>query len=166
VLVDRAVAWLMRGGAGPMRIRSAVHAAAPADAVWERVSDIPSQPRWMHDLKDVRILSPGPVGVGTRMEGHVRILGIPAPDPVVITAWDPPRRYAIRHLGPFKGRGEIVVKAERDGTSVVTWEETLVAPILPNIAALVLRPVLERVFRADLDRLRRLVESRPVESRA
>ncbi len=51
--------------------------------------------------------TPGPIGVGTRGEADVRILGIGVTDPVEIVEFDPPRRFAIRHDGVFKGGGVI-----------------------------------------------------------
>ncbi len=145
-------------GASPS-VRLAVGIRAPIDAVWGVVSDLPGQPRWMGDLKRVRVVTPGPAGKGTRAVGLVRIFGIALEDPIEISAWEPPRRFAIRHLGIFRGQGEIRLGAIAD-TTVVDWEETLVAPMLPEVVGLVTRPVFRRVFAADLRRLRDLVEGR------
>ena len=45
----------------------------------------------------------GPVGVGTDAEAEVRIFGISVTDPVTITEFEPPHRFAISHDGTFKG---------------------------------------------------------------
>jgi uncharacterized membrane protein len=153
--VDRVLS--RRGGAGP--IDTFVVVDAPAADVWAEVSDVPGQPRWMTDLRSVRLLDPGPVRVGSRAEGLVRILGIPVRDPVTITAFEPPRRFAIRHDGVFSGDGVIELDPGADGRStIVRWRERLVPPILPGLGSLVGRPILRRVFQADLHRLRRLLE--------
>ena len=133
--------------------------AAPIDDVWAVVADLPGQPRWMHDLKRVRILTPGPVGVGTRAEGRVRIFGIAVDDPIEVTAWGPPVRFGLRHAGRFEGSGEIRLAALGDAHTRVDWEETLVAPVLPGLAGMLARPVFGRIFAADLRRLRHLVET-------
>ena len=39
------------------------------------------------------------------------------------------------------------------------WEETLVPPLLPALGAVVQAPVLRSIFQADLQRLKRLVET-------
>jgi len=158
-LVDR---WLAdrRGGAAPEPIRSLVVIDAPIERVWAELTDVEGQPRWMHDLKSVRLDSPGPVGVGTRATGTVRILGFAVEDPVEITEFEPPMRYAIAHEGRFTGSGLITLEPGADGTTtIVRWEEVLVAPVLPDLADAILRPILGDVFQRDLDRLRAIVEA-------
>jgi hypothetical protein len=90
----------------------------------------------------------------------VRVLGITVEDPVEITEFEPPTRFAIAHEGLFTGSGLITLEAGADGTTtIVRWEEVLVAPALPDLADLVLRPILADVFQRDLDRLRVFVEA-------
>jgi hypothetical protein len=116
----------------------------------------------MRDLKSVRLLTRGPVGVGTRAEGEIRIFGIGVLDPITITAFDPPRRFAIRHEGLFNGEGVMELEPGADGTTtIVRWHETIVPPYLPQLGALVLGPVLGRIFQDDLHELRELVEASP-----
>jgi len=157
-VADRWLAGRSTTGAPPT-IHSLVVIDAPIQQVWDVVSDIPSQPRWMHEMKSVRLLTPPPVGVGTRGEATVRILGITVIDPVTITEWEPPVRFAVRHEGTFTGHGVITLESGADGTTtIVRWAETLIPPTLPHLAAAVQRPVLAAIFQADLERLRRLVE--------
>jgi hypothetical protein len=114
----------------------------------------------MTDMKAVRILTPGPVRVGTRSEATIRILGITVSDPVEITAFEPPSRFAVRHEGLFEGHGEISLAPGADGTTtIVRWSETLVAPILPWLWGEANRPVFSHVFQTDLENLRHLVET-------
>jgi len=155
--------WLAGRGSRdgvPEPIESVVVIEAPLERVWEVVSDIESQPRWMHEMKAVRMLTPPPVGVGSRGEADVRVMGIGVTDPVTITAWEPPHRFAVRHEGLFTGDGVITLEAGADRTTtIVRWSETLIPPVLPHIAARAQRPVLAAIFQADLQRLRRLVEA-------
>lgn len=154
--VDR---WLARraDGAGPVEIVSEVDIAAAPGAVWAVLADLERQPDWMHDLKRVEILTGTPIGVGTRAVGTVRILGIAVDDPVAITAFEPPTRYAIVHEGLFAGTGVIELSPTGSGTHV-RWVEVLVPPLFPHLGALVQRPILGAVFQADIERLRDLVE--------
>ena len=88
------------------------------------------------------------------------MLGIEVTDPVTITEWEPPTRFAIRHEGRWSGGGVITLEAGVDGTTtVVRWEETLRSPILPDLADVLQAPVFRTVFQADLVRLKRLVET-------
>src|SRR5207244_2343162 len=107
----------------PGPICASVTIAAPPDAVWNELADLEGQPRWMTDLKSVRLLTPPPLGVGSRAEGIVRIFGVPIHDPVTIVESEPPRRYAIRHAGPVAGHGLIELKQDRAGDTAVSWEE-------------------------------------------
>jgi uncharacterized membrane protein len=149
-----------RRGAPPEPHRTLVVIDAPIDRVWAIAADIERQPVWMRDMRRVTLLTDGPVGVGSRALSTVRMLGIAVTDPVTITEWQPPTRFAIRHEGRWSGGGVITLEAGVDGTTtVVRWEETLRAPILPDLAAALQAPIFRAVFQADLVRLKRLVET-------
>ena len=149
-----------RGGRGPEPLRMLEVVDAPIERTWEVVADIPRQPEWMHEMKAVRIVSPGPVVEGTRAEATVRILGIGVTDPVTITTIEPPTRYAIRHEGLFTGGGVITLEAGADGTTtIIRWDETLVPPLLPELGSRLQAPILRAIFQADLRHLKRLVEA-------
>jgi Polyketide cyclase / dehydrase and lipid transport len=160
-VIDRVLA-ARRGERPPAPIQSMVVIEAPIERVWGELADVEGQPRWMTEMKAVRILTPGPIGVGTRGEADVRIAGIGVSDPVEIVEFSPPRRFAIRHEGLFTGGGVIELRAGTDGrTTIATWDETLVPPLLPELGALVQRPILAAIFQADLHRFRELLETPP-----
>lgn len=165
VALERVLAARRRSPARPIDV--SVEIAAPREAVWAAISDVQRQPAWMREMKSVRILPPGPVGRGTTGEATVRILGISVTDPVEIVEWEPPRRFAIRHRGLFRGGGRLVL---REGvpaapgippTTVVTWREVLIPPVLPHVGALIQWPILRWIFQDDLYRFRSLVEDAP-----
>jgi len=154
--------WLgARRGPNPPRAMDMLAVVdATIEDTWAVVADVPRQPEWMRDMKRVTIETPGPVRPGTRAEATVRILGIAVSDPVEIVELEPPRRFAVRHDGLFTGDGVITLEGGADGTTtIVRWRETLVPPILPELAARVQAPILTRVFQDDLHRLKRLVET-------
>jgi hypothetical protein len=159
VVVDR---WLAarRGMRPPEPLRMLAVVDAPIEATWRLVADIGLQPTWMHEMKEVRVTTPGPTRVGTRGIASVRIAGITVTDPVEVVEFEPPTRYAIRHAGLFTGSGVIALEAGADGTTtIVRWAETLVPPFLPELGAIVQAPVLRGIFQADLHWLCRLVEA-------
>lgn len=160
-LADR---WLRDRAAGgpPPPLASLVVIDAPIERVWAELADIEGQPRWMREMKSVRLLTPPPVGVGTRGEATVRIFGIGVTDPVEITEFDPPYRFAIRHEGVFTGGGVITLEAGPGGAStIVRWDETLIAPVLPHLWARLSAPVIGGIFQADLGHFRDLIEAAP-----
>lgn len=168
-LVGLGIGWIVdhvlasrAGGRTPQPIRSLIVIDAPIERVWQLLADVEGQPRWMLDMKAVRVLTPGPVGLGARAEANIRIFGIGVQDPITITAFEPPRRFAIRHEGQFSGEGVIELQQGADrSTTIVRWDETIVPPYLPHLGALLLAPILGGIFQADLARLRELVESGP-----
>lgn len=160
-LIDRYLAS-NAAGSPAQPILTTIVIRAPIERVWEVLADIEGQPRWMHEMKAVRLLSDGPLGVGTRGEADVRIFGISVTDPITITAFEPPRRFALRHEGRFSGEGVIELEPGADGeTTIVRWDERLVPPVLPHLGGLIQAPILGAIFGADLDRLRELVETSP-----
>jgi uncharacterized membrane protein len=154
--------WLASraGGADPAPIHSLIVIDAPIERTWDVVSNIDEQPRWMHEMESVEMTTPAPVGVGSRGVASVRVLGIRVEDPVTITEFEPPHRFSIRHEGAFTGGGTITLEAGADGTTtIVRWDERPIPPVLPHLGSAVQRPVLGAIFQADLERLKRLVES-------
>jgi uncharacterized protein YndB with AHSA1/START domain len=158
---------------------------APVEEVWAVLIDVPGQPRWMRDLGRLQLEDDGPLRVGSRAVGTVTMFGLSQTDPIEVTALDPPTRYAIRHLGAFTGWGEFRLWPIDGGAATqVRWREELrptpgAFPLVPRLGRLpVVGPAIERaarlaarcldpllwpvftaVFRADLRRLRRLVET-------
>jgi uncharacterized membrane protein len=157
--LDRILAEQSKGSP-PEPIESMVVIDAPIERVWAMLADIDRQPEWMTEMKSVRVLTPGPIGVGTECEAQVRILGITVTDPVTITAFDPPMHYAIRHDGAFKGTGTIELESGADlTTTIVRWKEQLSPPVLSHLGALAMTPALGAIFQADLARFKELVET-------
>jgi uncharacterized protein YndB with AHSA1/START domain len=157
-VLDRVLRW-RAGGGQPSPISTSVVIDAPIERVWAAVADVEGQPRWMRELKSVRLLTPPPIGVGTQGEGAVRILGIAVTDPVVITDFEPPTRFAIRHEGAFSGGGTITLEPGPGTATTLRWDELVIPPVLPHAGSLVQRPILRTIFQGDLDRLRHLVET-------
>jgi Polyketide cyclase / dehydrase and lipid transport len=147
------------GRTKPAPVDSLAVIEGPIDTVWAVVADIAGQPRWMTDMKAVQLDSPGPVGVGTRGVATIRMLGVAVRDPVVVTEFSPPTRFAVRHEGLFSGEGVIELEPGADGTTtIVRWSESIVPPVLPWLGTEALRPLFGAVFQADLGRLTDLVE--------
>ena len=157
--LDRILAEQSKGEQ-PDPISSLVVIDAPIQQVWDVIADLPSQPSWMTEMRGLRVLTDGPIGVGTVAEADVRMFGITVTDPVTITIFEPPIRYAISHDGTFRGHGLITLESGADlTTTIVRWEEVLIPPFLPHLGALAMAPALGAIFQADLARLKELVET-------
>jgi hypothetical protein len=160
VLVDRLLGRAIAAGRLTRpEIRCVETIAAPLQQTWDVAADIARQPEWMHEMKRVEILTPPPIGVNSRGRATVRIFAISTTDDVVITTFTPPHAFGIRHEGRFEGEG-LLQFASRDATTTeVNWMEYLRPPLMPHLGGFLQRPVLRAIFRADLQRLRLLLET-------
>ena len=154
---------LIRSGAiRRPEINLSVTIGAPQARVWAYAADIARQPEWMHEMKRVEMLTPPPVQTGSRGRATVRIFGISTTDEVVITAYDAPHRFAIRHEGRFVGEGLLRFTGADEGHTRVDWMEYLRPPLFPNLGGFVQRPILAWIFRSDLATLKRTLEGREI----
>lgn len=158
VLVELFLERLIRTG----RIRRpeihlTITIAASRATVWAYASDIARQPEWMHEMKRVEMLTPPPVGVGSRGRATVRIFGISTTDEVVITRYEPPVAFGIRHEGRFTGEGLLEFRAIGASRTRIDWMEFLRPPLFGTLGAYLQRPILGAIFRADLRSLARLL---------
>ncbi len=159
VLIELLLARLIRTGAiRRPEINLTIEIAAPRSAVWAYASDIARQPEWMHEMKRVEMLTPPPVRPGSRGRATVRIFGISTTDDVVITEFDPPGTFAIRHEGRFVGEGLLRFTAIDESRTRIDWMEYLRPPLFANIGGFVQRPILAAIFRSDLRHLKRILE--------
>ena len=162
VLVELLLGRLINSGAiRRPEINLTIEIAAPRSAVWAYASDIARQPEWMHEMKRVEMLTPPPVQPGSRGRATVRIFGISTTDDVVITQFDPPSTFAIRHEGKVIGEGLLrFTKIDAEHTRI-DWMEYLRPPLFANIGGFVQRPILGAIFRSDLRHLKRILEEGP-----
>jgi carbon monoxide dehydrogenase subunit G len=134
----------------------------PAD-VWAALIDFPNVPKWERGPVEVRQVSPGPPGVGTRLVARRIFAGRESLLESVITEWDPGRSATMALTGgPLRGaRATYAVEPDGDARSVVTYlgEGTLRMPLALLTP---LMPVIGRaVARRNLQRLKRMLELAP-----
>jgi hypothetical protein len=119
------------------------------------------QPRWIRDAVWVRVVTPERDGVGARIEVRNRVLHVSLfTEQLEVTAWDPPRRVEMRHLGFVRGVGTWWFEPDVTGTRF-TWTEELSLPIpfLGEVALWVYRPFMRRLMRSGLANLQRLLDA-------
>jgi uncharacterized membrane protein len=148
--------------AGPVHLVTSIDIRRPAEAVWPWLVDWEALPRWMREMRSVRVLGARREGVGVEAVATVRVGGISTTDPIVVTRWEPPSVLEIEHHGWVRGIGYMELSPAEEGTHLF-WRESLVPPWgLPGrVGFRVYRPLLARTFARDLERLRDLVETPP-----
>jgi uncharacterized protein YndB with AHSA1/START domain len=99
-----------------MRVEETVEIAAPPEKVWEVLADVESWPTWTASTTSVRLLRPGPLGVGAAVE-----IKQPRLPKVVwtITAYDPGRAFTWEARSPgVHSTGEHAITPTPTGSTV------------------------------------------------
>ena len=71
------------------------HVNAPVERVFDLASDFAGCPKFINGIKKIEMLTPGPVGVGTRFKETRIMFKKEATETMEVVAWDPPRGYAL-----------------------------------------------------------------------
>ena len=142
-----------------VRISQCTWFAAPPDRVWAEIEDISTHPTWMHDAVEVEFLTPEHAAVGAKFSCLTKVGFLRNHDVLRVTEWEPRAVMGIEHAGVVTGSGRFTLVAEQAGTRFC-WEEVLRFPWWMGGAfgERAAKPVLGRVWRANLRRLKALVE--------
>jgi hypothetical protein len=135
---------------------------APPEQVWEDLAHISSHVEWMADAEAITFQSERREGVGTTFETDTKVGPLRLTDKMVITEWEPGRAMGIRHTGVVTGVGRFTLAEApgRPGATLFTWEETLEFPAWMGgtLGGRAGKPILTRIWRHNLDNLRRRFE--------
>ncbi len=129
---------------------------AGIEAVWREAAKVADHVEWMADAHRLEFLSNQVEGVGTRIEVETRFGPLRTTDVMEFTAWEPPRRMAVRHAGLFTGTGEFVFEPAGAEATTMTWRERIEFPwfFAGPLGAWAAKPVLAWVWRRNLRRFR------------
>jgi uncharacterized membrane protein len=95
---------------------------APED-VFAYLDQVDKHSEWQEGLVGSRVVTAGPVGVGTRVADTRKVPGGPREITYEITEHEPPRRSAWRGVdGPVRPVGSVTVEPAGEGRSRVTLE--------------------------------------------
>ena len=129
----------------------------PIEEVFGFLADFENIPRWNYATVETHKVSQGPIGVGTIYQ-QVRSVPSRSEEHFEITAYDPPRRLAIRgQLGPFPSRLSYALDAIPDGTRVTNAVQ-LELPGPGRLLGAVAVPRVRDAVAANLRKLKELLE--------
>ncbi len=145
-----------------MRIHVGTEIEAPRSRVWSEVEDIAHHVDWMSDAESIRFETEGHQGVGTRFRVKTRLGLLRTVDTMTVTEWVEGEAIGVEHSGAVRGTGRITLDDMGDRTSI-TWDEELRLPAWfgGRVGEIVAKPVLTRIWRKNLGKLKELLESRP-----
>jgi len=142
------------------QINVSVRIAAPVVRVWKEAADLGSHAEWMAEAESIVFQSEQRSGVGTRMTVATKVGPLRTHDIMEVIGWNEGESIAVRHEGLVTGEGIFILSPHGEET-VFTWSEHLKFPwyfggrLTARVAAVVLR----RIWRNNLERFRRRVES-------
>ncbi len=131
--------------------------SAPAQRVWDVLTDWDVHDRWMMLTR-----AEGGRAAGETISAFTGIGRLGFTDTMVITVWEPPVRAVVRHTGKVvRGSGAFEVDALAPDRSRVVWSEWVDLPlgVLGRLGWPLVRPLLRLGVQVSLRRLARYVES-------
>ena len=134
------------------------HRGIPGDHV-VRDRDITSHVVWMADAS-LSVTTAQHSGVGTAFDCRTQIGPIRLVDAMSITQWVPGESMGVEHRGVVRGSGVFTLRRIGDRRTRFLWEERLTFPwwLGGPLGQVFGRPVLTRIWRGNLTRLKRMVE--------
>jgi uncharacterized protein YndB with AHSA1/START domain len=143
-----------------MHFANSVTIRRPASEVFAFLVDPANIPKWNYAIDSARQVSPGPVGVGTRIQ-QTRSVPRPATEELVITELVPGRRMVLEgDIGPLSGTLDYQIEDVPKGTKLTNTADLSGRGPLRLLAPLAASRVRDAVA-ANLDKLRDLLESSP-----
>jgi uncharacterized membrane protein len=148
-----------------MRVRSSTVINRPLDAVFAYIADYRNDPEWRSEVREMRYVPEGDIGLGTHVIETSVLLGRRVVTESVITAFEANRRVDFEAIsGPFRVRGMRAVEAAGDATRVTSELEWLPTSRFWRLIA----PMMERSYQRTLDRyvmrLRTVLEARDTDA--
>jgi ligand-binding SRPBCC domain-containing protein len=133
----------------------------PRETVFEFLSNPANVSRFSPSIVKYELLSDSPVGLGSRIDGSMRVAGKRLDFVYEIVEFDPPRRFSGRTVkSPIPFRVTVWTDPLHGGALLewLTEAETL-GSFFGKLAERVVVDIYSRELRADLERLKRLIEA-------
>ena len=149
-----------------LEFRSSIDIDRPAETVWSVVSDYRSDPLWRRGVETMDPAPPGPVIAGTTTREVLRLGGRTYRSDGVVDTVGPDRSFRWHTVSGATASGSRRVDEATDGRCKVVLELRVVPGPAERLMAPMLRRMLARNLRTDLERLARLVDDPVAQSEA
>ena len=131
----------------------------PPAAVFEYLTDPANLPQWQSGVTEARLVSDGPMGVGSRMTDVRSMLGRKMESTVEVTEYEPPKLFSLKSItGPVQFQVRHTLEPSDGGTKLTFAGQGEPGGFFKLAEPVVARTV-ERRFKADLETLKDMLES-------
>ena len=140
-----------------IRIELTVEIACPPENVFAALTDLEHLPDWQSSA--VSSKPDGTLAVGTRIRERRRLMGRELDNELEVTAYDPPRRFALEGRSgpvPLSIDHELV---ENDGKTVLRVHAQAEPGALYKLAEPMIKRTAEQELRTDFERLKGRLEA-------
>lgn len=132
---------------------------APVEAVAAYAGDPANAPRWYANIASVELLTPPPLALGSRMAFVARFLGRRLAYTYEVAEIVPGRRLVMRtEQGPFPMETTYSWNPVDGGRTAMSLRNRGAPRGFSRLAGLVMAPAMRRANRADLARLKAILE--------
>jgi hypothetical protein len=135
----------------------------PINEVWAYLTDFFNAPRMSGSgIIGLRQTSPGPLGIGSTLQGRRVILGFETRNNFRVTEWNPPHTLATSAEGrPFRSLvSRMTLEATADGTRLVMSTEFELQPVMKLLWPL-MGGIVRRRMHASYARSKAMIEAKP-----
>lgn len=140
-------------------ITSSIEIERPQKEVFDYLDELDKHDEWQRSLSAARVVTEGPVGVGTRVVETRQVPGGSRDVTYEITAHDPPRQSSWKGLdGPLRPVGTVTVEALGESRSRVTVEFDLEGHGIGKLFAPFARGQARKQVPADQAKLKQILE--------
>lgn len=131
----------------------------PQQVVFEYVSNPANDPEWQSTIDASAWASPGPAGVGSKVNSTGKFMGRKMDTTAEITTWNPPDQFAFKSTsGPFPFEFSMKLVTEQGGTRLSLVGTAEVGGFFKLAEGLVAKQA-EKQFADDLETLKKVMEA-------
>jgi uncharacterized membrane protein len=139
-----------------VNVEQSIEIGRPAGDVFAFLTEVERFPEWQSSVSEIRV--DGPIAEGARIHDVREFMGRRAASTLEVARLDAPRLFTLRVVeGPLRYEIDHSLR-ELDGRTTLTVSARAKVPGLFGFAARPLVKAAERELRADLERLRDLIE--------
>ena len=134
---------------------------ASPETTWSAIEQIDTHVDWMADAQSITFATAQRAGVGTTFGCRTKIGPLHIVDSMSITEWAPGASMGVEHRGVVRGTGVFTLRESGKQRTRFSWEERLTFPwwLGGVVGERIAGPMLTRIWRGNLARLKHIVEA-------